>query len=83
MYKSVSLFWDVMWPREQISSGMFMHLNPTSSMSAARNSYLSRFLLLAAPMFLVKGMVSSTRITELGTVDLSTMTKSGLCVVTI
>ena len=50
-------------------------------MSAARNSYLDRFLLFASMMFLVKGMVSSTNVTVGGFDDLSIVTRSGLCAV--
>ena len=54
---------------------------PAASMSAARNSYLDLFLLLASMMFLVKGMVSSTNVTVGGFVELSIVTRSGLCAV--
>ena len=50
-------------------------------MSAARNSYLDLFLALAPMMFLVKGMVSSTSVTVGGFVELSIVTRSGLCAV--
>ena len=61
-YIRVSLFLALMWPREQISSGMLEHLYPFAQISAARNSYLSHFLLLAVAMFLVKGIYCNRQI---------------------
>ena len=52
-------------------------------MSLVRNSYLVLFLVFAASIFLVKGMVSSTSNTVVGVVFSLMITRSGLEVVTI
>ena len=80
MKNSVSLFLGLMYPLTPTSRGLFIHLYPLASISAARYSYLAFFLSLAASIFhsLSNVIINSTMMTCCGEHDLSRITRSGL-----
>ena len=82
MYVKLSLFLDVMSTRSNLKREVGTAV-PCFLDVCCQDSYLVLFLEFAASIFLVNGMVSSTRTTEVGEVFVLTITKSGLEVVTI